>query len=164
MASIIHRFARADVPFYCYNYRVEESDLTAYVVGRLARAENLNDIIFELCEKTGWSWPQAEAFVLQVQESHQGEVAERQFPILFILAAGTYLAGIGLMAYSLHSVFDVVKLLKRMEIPALDVFSVLMIAFNTAVGPIVLFATGLAMVLGSLIGMRDVWKSMLARD
>jgi hypothetical protein len=142
---------------------VQDTDLTTYVIERLVGAENPDDIIYDLCEKTGWPWSQAEAFVRQVQERHQGDVVKRQFPLLFTIAIATYLAGIGLMAYSMYSVFEIMKIIQGSSLPYPDAFSSIRIILDIAIGPVILFCTGLAMILGSLIGMRDAWMSILVR-
>jgi hypothetical protein len=143
---------------------VEDTELTAYVIDRLVGGENPDDIIYALCEKTDWSWSQAEAFVRQIQEGHQGEVVERQFPLLFTIAVATYLVGIGLMAYSLYSVFGIIKTIQGRPLPYPDAFSGIRTLLDVTFGPVILFVTGLAMVLGSLIGMRDAWMSILVRE
>jgi|GEM_PF-5149603 len=57
-------------------------DLTNYIVVRLSDAFVVtpNDIIMEICEKTGLSWPEAEALVKQVQAEHEQDVTNRYAP------------------------------------------------------------------------------------
>lgn len=143
---------------------MEHSSFTSYVIERLVGGEDPDDIIYDLCEMSGWSWPQAEAFVLQVQEEHQGEVVKKQFPLLFTIAVVTYVSGIGLVAYSVYSLIRQVEIHRVMGFPVPDVFNGIRLLLDFGIGPVILFATGLAMVLGSLIGMRDVWKSLLDHD
>lgn len=143
---------------------MEQSNLTSYVIERLVGGEDPDDIIYELCEMCNWSWPRSEAFVLQVQQEHQGEVVKKQFPLLFTVAVTTYVTGIGLMVYSLYSLIKKVEIHRVMGFPAPDVLNGIRLLLDFGIGPAILFVTGLAMVLGSLIGMQDVWKSLLARD
>ena len=143
---------------------MRESELTAFVIESLVGGEDPDDIIYALCEKTGWTWPEAQAFFLRIQAAHQGQVAKKQFPLLMITAALTYAAGIGLMAYSLYSILERVRIHRIMGFPAPDMFNTIRLVLDFGFGPVILFATGTAMVLGSLIGMRDAWKSLLTRD
>ncbi len=143
---------------------MQENELTTFVIESLAGGEDPDDIIYALCEKAGWTWPKAEAFVLEIQEMHQGQVVKKQFPLLLITAAVTYAAGIGLMAYSLYSILERVRIHRIMGFPAPDVFSSIRLVLDFGFGPVILFVTGAGMVVGSLIGMRDAWKSLLTRD
>jgi hypothetical protein len=143
---------------------MQESELTSIVIERLVGGEDPDDIIYALCEQTGWSWPQAKDFFYQTKASHQGEVLKKQFPLFLFTAATTYTAGIGLMAYSLYSVVEKVVIERVMGFPVPDLISGIRLILDFGIGPIILFATGLAMVLGSLIGMRDAWKGLLVRD
>jgi hypothetical protein len=143
---------------------MQESELNAIVIESLAGGDDPDDIVYALCERTGWSWSQAEDFFYQIKTNHQDEVAKKQFPLFLFTAATTYATGIGLMAYSLYSVVERVVIERVMGFPVPDLIGGFRLILDFGFGPIVLFATGLAMVLGSLIGMRDAWKSMLVRD
>ena len=90
--------------------------------------------------------------------------SKKQFPLLFTVAVTTYVTGIGLMVYSLYSLIKKVEIHRVMGFPAPDVLNGIRLLLDFGIGPAILFVTGLAMVLGSLIGMQDVWKSLLARD
>jgi hypothetical protein len=100
----------------------------------------------------------------QIKASHQGQVVKKQFPLYLFTAAATYATGIGLITYNLNSVVERVALERVMGFPVPDLISGIRTLLNFGFEPVILFGIGLAMVLGSLIGMRDAWKSLLLRD
>jgi hypothetical protein len=84
---------------------MDAPDLTNYIVDRLSEAVTPNDIIIEICNKGGLSWPEAEALVKQVQAEHEQEVTKRKFPLLSLVAFSIFVGGVGLLAYSIYMLF-----------------------------------------------------------
>jgi hypothetical protein len=146
---------------------MEKADLTAFVTRRLCEADNPQDIILDVCQKTGWYWPDAEAFVRRVQEMKAPEITKRQFPLLTVLALGIFLAGLGLTFFGVYSIVDSWNQLSqardyllRVKLPIVDIYG---IYINIYLMPIAPIFTGTAMMLGSLLGMRDIWSRLLFR-
>jgi hypothetical protein len=144
----------------------------AYIIHHLTEGDDPKDLVFDLCQQTNLTWPQAEALVRQVQEEKQGDIARKQFPLLFILALGAFVIGLGLIGYSVYSVIAEMALVPADPLNGqlveqnIDGVSRLYLFFSLVVrsgGQIItLFVLGIAMVLGSLLGMRDTWVKILS--
>jgi hypothetical protein len=151
--------------FFRYPYDMNDSELITYVTQRLSEADNLQDIIMAVCEKTGWTWSDAEVFVSQVQELKGSDITRRQFPLIIVLALGTFLVGLGLIAYGVYTIMASLNQLSlawgyisRGEVPSMDIYNTYISAAMMLSAPLL---TGIAMILGSLIGMRDTWSKLL---
>ena len=59
--------------------RPSKRKLTDLIFHRCGRFVNRNKIVHELCEMTGLSWPQVEAFVRQVEISHRQRSPSARF-------------------------------------------------------------------------------------
>ncbi len=78
--------------------------LEAYVVDQIAGGVKPDTVIFEVAQRQGWDWSQAESFVTQVTESQSSVIQRRQRPLfrvmsVLLMAAGTLL--LGLTAFTL---------------------------------------------------------------
>jgi hypothetical protein len=146
---------------------MDPDQLTSYVIKHLADEDDPNDIITDLCRMNDWSWSQAEGFVRSVQDEHEPEVVRRQFPLLTVLALGTFLGGFALIAYSVLSMIEgwnALTVLARGNLPPYDAMPHLRLMIDSSLGPFSGFFLGLAMLLGSLLGMREVWYALLYRN
>jgi hypothetical protein len=146
---------------------MDDAELTSHVIKRLAGEDDPNEIILELCQLKNWSWPEAEAFMKAVQEAHEPDIVRRQFPLLTILAFGTFVGGIALIGYSVFAVaetWNALTVLARGSQLSYDPITHLRLILDTSLGPFSGFILGLAMLLGSLLGMRDVWSAILNRS
>jgi hypothetical protein len=72
------------------------SDLDTYLTTRLAQAANRDDLILEICQKTGAGWEDAEARLRVLEETRQALIQRRQVPYLFILSLGAFTGGLAL--------------------------------------------------------------------
>lgn len=145
---------------------MDEQELSNFVIKQLGKSKHLDDLIPEVCQKTGWIWSQAAEFVQRVQEEHGTEIAKKQLPLLFILALGIFLGGLGLVAYSILTSIEIWNGLSGLgngKAPDTGTYISLQMLIQSGGLPIISFVTGIAMMLGSLIGMRDVWSNILNR-
>lgn len=71
----------------------ENPELTQFVVGELGQHIGHNDIIMDVCQRAGVSWKQAEDFVADVEMHFRNKIAQRQSPLLIIIAIGSILGG-----------------------------------------------------------------------
>jgi len=138
-------------------------DLTNYIVDRLSDAVPLNDIVIEICNKAGLSWPEAEALVEQVQAGHEQDVTKRQFPLLTLVALSIFVGGVGLLAYSVYMLFLTTIAYTSTALNPWDLPDTLNFIFNYAAFTLSLILFAIAMILGSLLGMRQVWAAILDR-
>ncbi|MEW6094690.1 MAG: hypothetical protein AB1531_12080 [Chloroflexota bacterium] len=65
---------------------MDEVELTNYVVQRLGKEDDPDDIIQSTCYSKGWSWYRVRRFMLQVQTEKQQITSKKRFPLLFLLA------------------------------------------------------------------------------
>ena len=62
--------------------RMDHDDLVAGIIKRLSNADDPDDIILDICQKTGCSWSEAEGLVKLVQEKDEFQITEKQMPLL----------------------------------------------------------------------------------
>jgi hypothetical protein len=164
--------------------RMDHDELVAGIIKRLSDSDDPDDIIMDICQKTGWSWSEAEGLVNRVREEDELKITQKQMPILvgvafFIFAAGLVLTGYGLYAIvttlAVHQgdlgPRDITSYIMPVIEKGIDPASALQPAvfpyFNLIVGfilsPISALLFGIAMILGSLLGLRDAWSVLLNR-
>jgi hypothetical protein len=146
-------------------------DQTAFIVHRLTEGDDPKNIVFELCQQFNISWPQAQALVQQVQEEKHGEVSRRQFPLMFALALGIFIIGLGLIGYSIFTVWMEMPVLEASRAGAQTIeqnmdaagfmYYFFLWIFRYGYQIIAMFILGIGMVIGSLLGMRDTWAGIL---
>jgi hypothetical protein len=120
--------------------------LVEYVVREMGRQAPRQDVIYEVCRRTGMSWPEAEAFVQRVEANRGQEIQGRQRPLLMLVAVIT-LAGGGYLFFT-----NISYLIPVFQDPVAAVLSA-----PDIWGRVVLVVTGAAMVVGSLLGL---WQSL----
>lgn len=116
---------------------IDQQVITEFVVEELGKGRDRRDVIFEMCEKLGWSWPQAENFVVTVEHTAKNKIAQKQLPILLILGVGILIGGIGLFGYGM---------LRLLNGSVLSTYTY------------VALATGLGMICGGIFG---TWKALM---
>jgi len=139
-----------------YNIGMDTPDLTNYIVDRLSGAANPEDIILDICDKTELSWPEAEALVIQVQAEHEQEVTKRQSPLLALVALSIFVGGVGLLAYSIYMLFLATSAYTSTAFNPWVLPDILNFVFNYAAFTLSLILFAIGMILGSLLGMRQV--------
>ncbi|MEW6028285.1 MAG: hypothetical protein AB1554_02255 [Chloroflexota bacterium] len=136
---------------------MENEKLTEYIIERLARSANRDDLILEVCRATGANWDEAEGKVSEVEVYRADEIARRQSPVLAALAAVTFLSGAGLALNALTGLQTLTRdiLLAGPE----QVRGVALVVMLAELAPTAFWqaVTGSAMMAGSLIGLYDVW-------
>jgi hypothetical protein len=124
----------------------EDPALAEHVVRELGREVPRQDLIYELCQRTGMSWPEAEALVQRVEADRGQEIRGRQRPLLVVVAVITLIGGVYLFFT------NVTYLIQVLQDPLAIVLSAPYIW-----GRVVLVVTGAAMMVGSLLGL---WQSL----
>jgi len=152
---------------------MENDEYTAYVVQRLSHGGEPNDIIYDLCQKANLSWPEAEKLVKRVQAEDGKEITQKQFPLLFALAFGIFVGGLGLIGFGTYIILTEVSLFQAamQSIPRVtenfDAFQRVYVTgrvlFEAGSTPLYCIFLGAGMVLGSLLGMRDAWVDIFNR-
>ncbi len=147
---------------------MNNNEIKKTILNELAEAHEPDDIIFEVCEKYGLSWKNAEALVRQVHEDDWDSITLRQAPLLTALAIAIFIPGLALLAYGMYQILGVGSALLRIEnlknTPLLDRFylpGILMIQIS--LDPFTAILIGMVLIFGSVIGMRDVWAAILSK-
>jgi hypothetical protein len=130
-----------------------EAELTSFVVGQLGRHAGRSDLVQAVCERSGMTWQDADAFVKRVEAEHRVQIAGRQAPLLLVLAGGILLGGIGILV---NVVLTLINLPDAPDLAAL----VLYLRENYIL--LLEIPTGIAMVLGSAIGLTRIGKAFVA--
>jgi hypothetical protein len=168
--------------------RFDYNELTAGIVKRLSEADDPNDIIVDICQQTGCHWAEAEGLVESVRTNEARQITRRQMPwlmgvALFLFAAGLIMTGYGV--YGLITVITTARgglpqdltwyfmpVLEKGLHPSEALGPAILPYFNLVLGtalgfilsPISALTMGTAMILGSLLGMRDAWAALLNRE
>lgn len=129
-------------------------ELEAYVIERLSTGIATNDVILEVTQRSGLTWPEAEDFVLRTADLRGDTVARRQFPLLAMLAIAVVVAGIGILVACALSLSDAWSLLRPTRgIDSQDRLAALL-ALLAANSPMLqLIPLGLGMILGGALGL-----------
>jgi hypothetical protein len=156
-------------------------ELTAEIVKRLGKDDDLDDIIMDTCGITHLSWEEAEKRIRSIQESYAVRITEKQFPLLTGIALFTFFVGLIILTYGIYTILapamnqgefapkDITSYFLPILERGTDPFTAFQPAFfpylNLFVGilfsPLAAILFGIAMVTGSLVGMKDTWSILL---
>lgn len=139
----------------------DDDALRQLVIRRLANHVRASDVSQEICEKTGLAWGEAESFVREVAAMEEKTIRRRRSPALFGLGAAIFLGGLGLVAITVSTVVNVITYYHTTQPEIWGAVNILLFVVNQSPMALWLGALGLAMIMGSLIGMRDVWVDWL---
>ncbi len=143
----------------------EDAILLRSIARRLAETADRGQVIEELCILQNWDWGTAEEVVEQAWREHHPEITRRQSPILVPLAFSIFIGGAMLASWQLLGLVAVVSALVKPQLESyLDLYNVSFGLIDTLAnlpGMMVSFSIGLAMVLGSYFGMKDVFSAWL---
>lgn len=161
--------------------QMKYDDLVTLIITRLSEEDDLDDIILEICQKTGYAWSQAELLIKHVQEDNDAKIARKKLPIFYGLAFFTFIGGVILTGYGLYTLM--VALISHSELFPRDLTSYFMPVLEKGIDPLSAFKSalypylnmvlgffvspfsaiffGAAMLSGSLVGMRDTWAKIL---
>jgi hypothetical protein len=143
---------------------MEDRELTQYIIDNLSKSQDQNDLILEICNRTGKNWPEAQALVEKVRSDNSGTIARRQAPFLTAIALILFIAGAGMMLYEGYTLAETIGIFLPNGDDPMTLVGLLFVIFSSAPGTIGIFILGLAMTLGSLIGMSEVWRGLLFPD
>ncbi len=144
---------------------LEDPHLLHSIARRLAFTADRNQVVEEICLLHSLTWSQAETLVEHALEYHHERITRLQTPLLAPLALALFLGGTALAAWQLLGITAVLSTLTNPRAENFwDVYHLSFGLFDTLAnfwGMLAAFATGLAMMLGSYIGMKDVWGAWL---
>ncbi len=120
-----------------------------FVVRELGRSNSRNEITRQLCEETGMGWPQAAEFIQHVEAKYAQEITLKKSPIVVLLGGTIFIAGIilsGMIVFFTLNGYIIFFL--SLPIPYL--------------GNLVYFVLGIAMMIGGMRGVSDIFKKLWA--
>ncbi len=135
--------------------------ISKYILDRLSAHATLDQITYALCEKYGLLWDDAYSMVFYVKTEHAQDIAKRQFPMMMGLALFTFAGGVGAIAWAIVELNIYAGLLiSEGALTSLSA-NILVTLIQTAPGYFGIIGMGLAMIVGSVIGMRQEWSRLL---
>jgi len=140
-------------------------ELEAYVIERLTAGIALDDVILEVTQRSGLTWPEAEDLVRRTADLRGPSIARRQFPLLAVLAAAVMVAGVAMLAACTLSFSDALLLLKPArgveDQSRLAMLLALLAGNNQMLG---LIPLGAGMILGGAIGLARAIQNLESTD
>jgi hypothetical protein len=79
---------------------VDIEALTNYVVKDLGKHRRYSDVVGEICQRTGWSWNQAQRFVARIQTEHHGELHKKKNRLQIPIGIAFVIGGLFLLIYT----------------------------------------------------------------
>jgi len=133
---------------------MNRDELEAYIIERLTAGVAMEDVILEVAERSGLTWPEAEDLVRRTADLRAPLVAKRQFPLLALLAAAVIAAGIAALAVCTLSFSDALRLLQPVRGGSDQGRLAALLAVVAANSPMLsLLPLGAAMILGGVLGL-----------
>jgi hypothetical protein len=140
---------------------VENLDLTDSIIQRLSKGEARNDIIKDVCENTGHTWQEIEKLVDNLSVENADAITRRRSPILFAIALFFFIAGFSLALYAGFLFWEALTFMSASQADMLEKFGSLAYLANYTPGALFMGFTGAAMIAGSLVGIKQVWRALL---
>jgi hypothetical protein len=146
--------------------KMDSTELEENIVDRLENGESKDDIILDLCESENMNWPEAEATLEQIQADNQHHITLTQSPLLVSIALIIFVGGAGLIVYSIHDLILKYLLFRQADAATGGMgtaFGFIGYLVLTGEGLLASGFLGIAMLIGSLRGMTDVWTAIFGR-
>lgn len=133
---------------------MDDSAVTDYIVYKLGQHISRDDLILDLCQRTGKTWDQVSTLVASVEQQQGSRIARRQSPIYLTIGLGVFIVGLYLACGGL---FYFVGLI------AAGTFSIDPFSLRRDYTTIIRIGTGLAMMVGASVGLFMLAKKLLQK-
>ncbi|HLC34548.1 MAG TPA: hypothetical protein VJJ70_06080 [Anaerolineales bacterium] len=140
---------------------LDDPALTEFVVRELAHGQDRNQVIAQLCERTGLRWPEVEAFVQSIEFSEAPVITRRQVPTLLLIIVPTLIAGLVVTAWASYVLVLDARMYDQQFGGALPLGLFALAALHWQTACVIL--TGMAMITGSGIGLGQIIASYNSR-
>jgi hypothetical protein len=136
-------------------HALEREKLRLWVVGKVSGYVKINNVIFAVSERTGWTWETSRQFVQEIQEDYKKEIQVRRFPVFAMGGTAILLVGIVLLATSIETIAPILASL----ISGVDFNQAVSVFFEARSGyfELIKIFTGVAMIIAGFIGM---WQAI----
>ncbi len=143
---------------------MDETELRAHIVRRLAQGVPENDVILEVSRRAGIPWPEAEALVSDTAAYEEPAISRRQFPLLALLSVTSVIGGL-VLAGSSTIAFLSPLLAARASRGAPDLLdpAILLLWVTTHLEYLGGIVLGAAMIAGGLFGLGKAGVYLFAR-
>lgn len=140
---------------------MDENKQRDLIIKRLVSHRAISDIVQEVCEQTGMYWDDAEALVNEIAHSHEVSIRKKRSPIVVAMAMAIFVGGVGLLVMTVFVTSNIILFYRSTQPEVLSTINILLLLANEAPLALGLGSLGLAMIAGSMLGMRDVWLDWL---
>ena len=130
---------------------MDEKQARAYIVTELGKQRDRNDVLLTLCREMDIEWKQADELVREVEAFEGKQIAQRQSPLLTIIGLAVIIGGLGLTTYGIWYFWTFTQLETAQQLLETQYM------YFTAGGMV----TGLAMIVGGIIGFRKILSALL---
>jgi hypothetical protein len=131
------------------------------ILQRLTDADDRENIILGLCETEDLNWSEARAMVEAVEARKKNQIVLAQSPVLVMIALGTFIGGLVFLGYAAYNIAIAYKTYASTLNPASVGFLLYLLTYGGFFWEFAIL--GLAMVVGSLKGMQDVWMAVFEK-
>ena len=133
-----------------------KDEFTRYVITRLGRTANRDDLIMEVCHKKGLDWDDAEAWINSLEEEHSRAIGWRQAPAFIALCAIAGLGGLYLAARAFYAM--ILPFLAYQH--GLDQYSSLTIYAGALWSYVPMFIAGASLSAGAVVGLVNIFTKL----
>lgn len=161
---------------------MQDDEIKHYILESLGKSRSRDEILIGICENSDLTWQEADAIVVSIMLQNEAAINRRQFTLFFIIAfiffiTGIFLAGYGIYGISLfftpqggmpNDLTTYFMPVIEMGLDPFQAFLAAVPAYFTLLSyflfsPISATFFGIAMIIGSLLGMRKNWSAILGR-
>lgn len=132
---------------------MDDALLTEYIIQQLGKHVSRDNLIFDICQRTGRDWNSVNNLVAAVEQTHATKIARTQSPLLLIIALGILIVGIWAAGGAVLYYVDLMRT---------GNFSIDPLSLRRDYVTLIRLGTGIAMIFGALVGAIDqIWKMVL---
>jgi hypothetical protein len=137
---------------------LEREKLRLWVVKKVSGYVNINNVILEVGQRTGWNWETSRQFILEIQEDYKKEIQVRRFPILALGGTAIFLVGLYIFTAAFQDAIPIIAALEN----GTDASQAVLYFLEARTGffDLVRLFTGMAMMIGGGIGIGQAIASI----
>lgn len=139
----------------------DDDKLRAWVVDQLAAKRPKDDVIQAVVKRTRLYWSEAEKLVDEIIRAEAGTIHKKQSPFLVGIALVTFIGGAVLVLGTSVAAYKIITFYRETQPEMMSMINIMLLVLNETPTALWLGATGLAMMMGSIIGLREVWEAWL---